>query len=599
MPSDASPGDNVIGTVARIVWSFARERPGLTAAGLASTLVTPLQDIVVPHLTGRVVNAIKEAGDAAKKVSDHAEFKQTSRAKVLRAFVAVGVAIAAIQAGYVGVDLVDAKLFGSMMTHVRRHMLRCVLDANDTAQAGELETGELMSKFTKTPLTVANWFEAVKAVIPNVLVYVFAVAYFWWTDPVLGFALLCGVAVTFAAVVVNLRTCADVSEGRDVAFNRVNERIDELLRNLPAVFSSGRKRVEQAELRPDEERAERLYFDTYLCATGVKLWMVPAALLMVGTMLWRSLDLLSDGRMTIGAFVSVFSIFLYMMTSMLRIVQNSRAAVYYWGIIKTSMGTLTCADGADSGPIGDSSKKKAIGGGGRLATPPVPGAIVELRQASYAHVGAARPALDRVSMSVREGERVAVIGRMGSGKSTLARLVLRLLEPTGGELLLRGVPYRDLPVDAVRATFGYVPQNASLFDRSVLANACYGVPARRFGARPPEEAVWAAARELGFDDVLAALPAGLRTDAGKGGSRLSGGQRQAVWLVRMLLLGPAVLVLDEPTSAMDPDSREKVAAALARFRTVVFVTHDMDFVAAAATRTVLLVDGRVSDAEDI
>ena len=165
--------------------------------------------------------------------------------------------------------------------------------------------------------------------------------------------------------------------------------------------------------------------------------------------------------------------------------------------------------------------------------------------------------------------------------------MLRLLEPTSGELLLHGRPYRSLPVDEVRATFGYVPQTAALFDRTVLENLTYGVP------DGSEADAWAAARELGLDGVLRSLPLGLATRAGKGGSHLSGGQRQAVWLVRMMLRAPEVLVLDEPTSAMDPASRAAVAAAVARFRTVVFVTHDMRFVADVTTRTISLDAGRM------
>ena len=571
--------EDPVRAVRRLLVSYAKTHPWTTAAGVASTLVTPIQDILLPHMTGRVVNAIKEAGESP----DDPE----KASAVMWAFVAVGVAISVVQLAYLGVDVIDATTVPVIMTHVRRRMLRCVLDSNDTSQAGELETGDLLTKFVKVPLTVANWYEAVKGMVPNALVYVFATVYFWWIDPVLGVALLVGVVATFAAFVVNLKSCGGVSEERDLAFNRLHERIDEVLHNLPAIFASGQKVAEQRALRPLEELAERLYFKTVWCATGVKAWMVPTALLMVAVMLWRSLKLLRAGTMSAGQFVAIFGVILYLMTSMMRIVQNSRSMVYYWGIIKASVATL-----------GDECGQKMAAGGvdaRRDVDPRAP--IVEIQAVTFVHSSkgsttAASAALDTVSLSIRRGERVALVGRMGTGKTTLVRLIMRLLEPTSGRILMRGVPYDDLDVDTVRREFGYVPQGAALFDRSVLDNAFYGVPSPKPEV-DREKVFWDAARELGVDQVLSALPEGSGTPAGKSGSRLSGGQRQAVWLVRMRLLGPSVLVLDEPTSAMDPESRAAVSRAIARFRTVVFVTHDESFVDAVATRRVTLSAGRI------
>lgn len=560
-----------------LVASYAEDHPWLMAFGVASTFVTPIQDILLPHLTGGVVGAIKEAGE---NVGDAAK-----SSAVLWAFVAVGAAIAVVQLAYFGVDLVDAKMFPSLMTHVRRRMLRCIMDSNDTAQEGELETGDLLTKFVKVPMTVGNWFESAKAIVPNVLVYIFAAVYFWAIDPMLGATLLVGVAATFASLVVNLRSCGDLSESRDVALNRLHERIDEVLHNLPAIFAAGQKRAEQEALAPLEDASESLYYRTVVCATAVKTWMVPIALLMVFVMLWRSLALLRSDRMAVAQFVAIFGVILYLMTSMMRIVQNSRSMVYYWGIIKSSIDTL---EGCGRGDRGDNRRAR-----GEVVDEP-PGTVVTLQSVSYVHAGATRRALDSVSLSISEGDRVAIVGAMGSGKTTLVRLILRLIEPTSGRLLLRGRPYADMTAEQVRSEFGYVPQGAALFDRTVLENAFYGIKGAPEDHADRTEAAWDAARLLGVDVVLSSLQQGLDTMAGKGGSKLSGGQRQAVWLIRMQLLSPSVLVLDEPTSAMDPGSRESVAAAVSRFRTVVFVTHDISFVDAVATRTVTIDSGRIA-----
>jgi ABC-type multidrug transport system fused ATPase/permease subunit len=568
-------------TVRGIVAGYVGEHKLLSLLGVLSTFVTPLQDVLLPHLTGRVINAIREGQDTEGGT------RTGAGPSVMPAFLAVGVAVLVLQAAYVVQDVIDAKLFPSMQTYVRRHMLKCVLDAHDTSQQGELETGDLLSKFVKVPWTVANWFETAKSLVPNLLVYVAATAYFFWLDAALGAGLLVAVVITFASLVQNLRSCGDVSERRDRAMNGVQEGLDEVLHNLPAIYASNQKDAERAALHPREDLFEELYFKTSMCSTWVKAWMVPATVALVAFVLWRGQALVSSGAFSIGQFVSVFVVVLYMMMSMMRIIQHSRAMVYYWGIIKASTDTLSGCGAADKPPTGDD-----VAGGARgRRTPPKadPDSIVSFEDVTYAHEGSLAPAVAHVSLDVREGDRLAVVGRMGSGKTTLMRMMLRLIEPASGRMKLRGTPYADLTVAEVRRTFGYVPQGAALFDRTVLENVAYGA----IGVPPTEADAWAAARRLGLDGVLGALPLGMRTPAGKGGSRLSGGQRQAVWLVRMLLLDADVLVLDEPTSAMDPASREAVARALSRFRTVVIVTHDLDFVAGVATRVARMDAGRM------
>jgi ABC-type multidrug transport system fused ATPase/permease subunit len=565
-------------TVLELIEGFVRENAALSAVGILTTLVVPIQDVLLPHLTGRVVNAIR------------AQKKAGGRGAVTAAFLAVGIAVAAIQVAFVGMDFVDAKLVPALQTHVRRRMLACVLDANDTKQAGELETGDLIAKFVKVPLAVSNWFETLKAMVPNALVYVAATVYFAWIDLRLGAGMALAVLVTFASMWFNLRRCGAVSTRRDAAMNDLQERIDEVLHNLPAVFAGNQKLQERAAVWPLEERFERLYYETMVCSTHVKLWMVPAAVGIVGFVLWRCHALLRSGRIDIGQLVSIFAVVLYMMVSMMRLVQHSRTLVFYWGIIQASLDALTCEpfrkslikspEGRPEGPEGRPDGMPE----GPSRSPSGPPPILEFEHVSYSHAGAPRPVFADLSLAIAPGERLAVVGEMGSGKSTLVRLLLFLAEPSEGRLLLHGRPYADLGAERVRAAFGYVPQSAPLFDRSILENVRYGLPPDR--PRPTEADAWAAARELGVDGILSSLPRGLATPVGKAGSRISGGQRQAVWLVRMLLLDPEIVVLDEPTSAMDPDSRAAVAAAIARLRsTVVFVTHDPKLVAAAATKT--------------
>lgn len=200
-------------------------------------------------------------------------------------------------------------------------------------------------------------------------------------------------------------------------------------------------------------------------------------------------------------------------------------------------------------------------------------------------------ALDGVSLTLDPGTTLALVGPSGSGKSTVANLVLRFLEPRSGRLLVDGRPLAHLDPNAWRAQVAWVPQRPWLFDGTILDNLRRGRP----GAS--REEVEAAAREADALEFIAELPAGLDTPVGEGGLRLSGGQARRLALARAFLKGAPVVVLDEPTAWLDPETEDRLAAALRRLRagrTVLLIAHRLRTVA-GAERVAILRGGRVEE----
>jgi ABC-type multidrug transport system fused ATPase/permease subunit len=194
-----------------------------------------------------------------------------------------------------------------------------------------------------------------------------------------------------------------------------------------------------------------------------------------------------------------------------------------------------------------------------------------------------------IDLAIPAGRRVAVVGETGSGKSTLAKLLTRLMDPTEGRVLLDGVDVRDITEVSLRSSVVLVPQEGFLFDDTLAANARYG----RLDAT--DEQIVAAAGELGLGDWLAGLPDGLATRVGQRGESLSAGERQLVALLRAQLADPDLLVLDEATSAVDPELETRIGRALDRLmsgRTSVTIAHRMS-TAEAADEVVVVDHGRI------
>ncbi|HLT70727.1 MAG TPA: ABC transporter ATP-binding protein, partial [Acidimicrobiales bacterium] len=194
---------------------------------------------------------------------------------------------------------------------------------------------------------------------------------------------------------------------------------------------------------------------------------------------------------------------------------------------------------------------------------------VEVERVSFAY-GDGPSVLRDVSLRIPAGARLALVGPTGAGKSTLAKLIARLYDPTEGRVRFGGVDLRDATLSSLRGRIVVIPQEGFLFNGTIRDNV------RLARADATDAEVDDALRAVGAHDRFAALPDGLDTEVRERGSRLSAGEKQLVSLARAALADPAVLVLDEATSSLDPGTEALVEAAVDRLmegRTVVVIAH--------------------------
>jgi ATP-binding cassette, subfamily C, bacterial LapB len=204
-----------------------------------------------------------------------------------------------------------------------------------------------------------------------------------------------------------------------------------------------------------------------------------------------------------------------------------------------------------------------------LHRPEVRGEI-EFKAVTFSYPGQKFPALGGVSFVIKPGERVGLIGRIGSGKTTIEKLVLGLYEPDQGAVLIDGTDLRQIDPADLRRNIGCVLQDVFLFHGTVRDNISLGAPFA------DDQAVLRAAQIAGVEDFVARHPQGFDLNVGERGESLSGGQRQAIAIARALLLDPPILVLDEPTSAMDNGAESRFKQRLSEVlagKSLVLVTH--------------------------
>ncbi len=306
---------------------------------------------------------------------------------------------------------------------------------------------------------------------------------------------------------------------------------------------------------------------------GISAGLANAGVLIVG--IWLGQGYLWGGDITAGevlAFAFLVTLFVGPVQLGTQILTDAQNAIAGW---RRVLGILdTPADLVDPGPDGRTLPDTAVD--------------VRFDDVGFAYPGGP-PVLTDIDLEIAAGRRVAVVGETGSGKSTLAKLLTRLMDPTSGRVLLDGIDLREVAESSLRSGVVLVPQEGFLFDDTLAANVRYG----RLDASDPD--IRAAADELGLGDWLGGLPDGLATRVGQRGESLSAGERQLVALLRAQLADPDLLVLDEATSAVDPELEMRIGRALDRLmsgRTSVTIAHRLS-TAEAADEVVVVDRGRI------
>jgi ATP-binding cassette subfamily B protein len=215
------------------------------------------------------------------------------------------------------------------------------------------------------------------------------------------------------------------------------------------------------------------------------------------------------------------------------------------------------------------------------------GARLDVRGLAYRYVPE-QSLLEGLTFTVEPGRTVAVVGATASGKSTLTSLLVRLVDPEDGQVLLDGVDLRDLRPGALADNLALVPQHTFLFDDTIRGNVT-------LGADVGDDEVWRALRTAQADGFVAALPGGLDSRLGERGTTLSGGQRQRLSLARALVRRPRLLVMDDATSAVDPEVEARILAALRDYGSTTLVVAYRKATIALADEVVYLAGGRIVD----
>ncbi|MFD9368190.1 ABC transporter ATP-binding protein [Streptomyces sp. NPDC060020] len=486
--------------------------------------------------------------------------------------------------------LIAAALLVYVLTYIRRyyggrlaldvqHDLRTDMYATiarlDGRRQDELSTGQVVGRATTDLQLIQGLLFMLPMTIGNFLLFGISLGVMLWLSPLLTVvALLMAPALWFIAKRSRKKLFPATwwAQGQAAAVATV---VDGAVTGVRVVKGFGQEEQETGKLRTASRRlfAGRMRTIRLNSRYTPALQAVPAlaqvAMLALGG--WMA----TEGQVTLGTFVA-FSTYLAqlvgpvrMLAMVLTVGQQARAGVErVFELIDT---------------------EPAIREGTHELPADAP-ATVEFVDVHFGY-DPERPVLDGFSLSVAEGETIAVVGASGSGKSTVSLLLPRFYDADGGAVRVGGHDVRELTYDSLRSAIGLVPEDSFLFSDTIRSNIAYGHP----GATDAQ--VEAAARAAQAEGFIQALPAGYDTKVGEQGLTLSGGQRQRIALARAILTDPRLLLLDDATSAVDARVEHEIHEALRAVmagRTTLLIAHRRSTLA-LADRIAVLDRGRLAD----
>jgi len=436
----------------------------------------------------------------------------------------------------------------------------------------ETRAGVLISRLTADVQTLTTFTRTVLVeVVGSVLLFVVTVVILIWLSPLLSLVMLISVPLlAFASLRYGKRSRPAFLALRD----RVADTMSSLQEGLTGVrvvqsFAMEQERYALYRIRSREQvsawRRVSLVNISFFPVIAVAQSIALAAVLVAGGYLER------HGRVTVGTIVA-FALYLISLFDPLAQLgdwysefQSGRAALSKIASLLETEATV-------------------VGGATAL---PAEGKL-RVEQVTFAY-GSRSPAVDGVSLAIGPGEHLALVGATGAGKSTLAKLLVRTYDPGSGSITFGGVDLREASLASLRSRIVFVPQEGHLFSGSIADNIRLARP----GAS--DEEARDALRSIGVLERFEVLPDGLETEVHARGVRLSSGERQLVSIARVALVDPAVIVLDEATSSLDPQTEaavEHALSVLAHGRMVITIAHRLS-TAERADRVAVMEHGRL------
>jgi len=525
---------------------FLKQKKGYILAYLLLILAYPLGSIVVPYNYGKLI----------EQMSSGKEMKET--------FIkTLGLWVTSI-IGTFGASRIDTVLIPEFRSYLYHSIAKYIFEIHKQ-DCASIKIGELISKLSKLPYLVLELFYQIRTCyMPLFYMIIFCLIYFFSVNVRLG-AMVLTVILAFAGVAsLSALSCMSACTRAESAGDLANENLQDILENIISVYSADNIEGELKAFHDKDSDLRKNMRKCLSCGSKFKLAFSSLYLTSFVIVSTYTYKLYQEKVINLSQISSALIILVYLLSYIDSTMQYTQDTIAYVGSIVDIQHYInklnakyaeTCAHIdklSVQSPLYD-QKVESIAG------------KVDFKNIDICF--GQDCVLENFSYTIEAGSKVGIVGKIGSGKSSLLKMIIKLSVPTSGQVLIDG---KNLPYNVSRRFVSYINQTPILFNRSLYDNIVYGTGKSRGDV---EELM----RKYKLENTFGKHT--LDSNVGKGGSKLSGGQRQMVMLMRAMLKNSAILLLDEPTTALDDDMRDVILNlifSVFKDRTIIMITHDAD-----------------------
>ena len=524
--------------------SFVKDNWQLYILYLVTLISLPLQSIAMPHYYGEVINSLKD--------------NNLVRSKYLFG-VLLGIWIL-IQAFSIGISYVDNYIWPKFHAYIRQFFFDLIVDRyNQNYQ--ELEIGSILTKLIKLPWILDDVSNQIQRfLLTNSILIISNFIYLYRHHYSLGIMYLGCIAVVFIMSRLYFNTCNSNIKRVEQNYDNCHEEIEDTLQNLLSIYTSKKIPDEKKRIFDINNQTQNEQYITGICNRKFRIYFSIINVFLFLGLNYVAFTLFTKGKIPIAALVSIFILNYTILGSLISLYDSAKDFMNVKSHVELIQKFI------DELPNTDTSKQT------KKIPNPEKGLDIVFKDIEYTHNSAKEKLFDKLNLKIKRGEKIAILGGVGAGKSTAFRILCKLQTIQAGDIYINDMAMSDIDIDDLRAKILYIPQRPKLFNRTLRENLLYGLP--------PEitiERIFKFMTDNGFIELEKIFKSRLDDKVGKNGSNYSGGQLAMIWFLRCAMQNAQVIITDEASAALDPQSRKqikKMIDIIAKDKSVIVITHD-------------------------
>lgn len=523
---------------------------------LSSLIAIPLQKVALGHYYGKILNMLRGKNIAGSKLNTLKQLFMT----VLCIFIL-------IQFFNMVSAYCNKILWPKLESYVRQHLMDNILERYNESYE-EMKNGEIQAKMYEFPWFIDTLYNKVqKFLLMNTIMVGSTLIYLSRYHLTLGISYIISVLLVVGLSLFYVRNCKSLIVEENSIYVKLSEQIDDILNNVLSIFTNNKVKDEEKISKKANEETVRTQISTsdYFMKFQILFSIINIIIYII--MNYMSYSLYRKGSINTETFIAVFIINFEMLGDLITLYHDAKD----YAVIKARMNIIN--DFFDKLPP-RVEKKKNVGLKTIIANKG--GLEIVIKNLHFKHKDNNKNVYNGLNLTIPVNQDVLIMGSIGSGKSTIAKLLIKLHSFDKGEIKFNGIDSKDISSEELRSNVTYVPQNPQLFNRTLWENITYGLTDDEMKKVTPDK-IYKLLNDNGMVDVSNRFKDMISENVGKNGSRLSGGQRQIVWLLRAFFKDNYVLILDEPTSALDEESKKTIVQLIKLIKqnkTVIVITHD-------------------------